>query len=237
MKQLTILVISHNHEQYLKTLLSDLNNYSNFIFKIVILFNILPKEKIDLPKKIKKKIIIKFNKKPMGLSKNINKLLRYCKTELVAIVNPDIRIKKNIFNTIISNFKTDKRLALVSPTILDEEGNVQDTKRSYPSIINLIKREIFKIKEKNKGKDWLAGMFSVFKTSVLKKIKFDDNFFLYCEDVDISLRLSQKKYNFLLDKKISVVHVAQKTSRKNLRFTFFHIKSYFYLWRKHGFFK
>jgi len=51
------------------------------------------------------------------------------------------------------------------------------------------------------------------------------------------LRLSQKKYNFLLDKKISVVHVAQKTSRKNLRFTFFHIKSYFYLWRKHGFFK
>ena len=173
----------------------------------------------------------------MGLSKNINKLLRYCKTELVAIVNPDIRIKKNIFNTIISNFKIDKRLALVSPTILDEEGNIQDTKRSYPSIINLIKREIFKIKEKNKGKDWLAGMFSVFKTSVLKKIKFDDNFFLYCEDVDISLRLSQKKYNFLLDKKISVVHLAQKTSRKNLRFTFFHMKSYFYLWRKHGFFK
>jgi len=33
MKQLTILVISHNHEKYLKTLLSDLNNYSNFIFK------------------------------------------------------------------------------------------------------------------------------------------------------------------------------------------------------------
>ena len=55
MKQLTILVISHNHEQYLKTLLSDLNNYSNFIFKIVILHNILPTEKCDLPKKIKKK--------------------------------------------------------------------------------------------------------------------------------------------------------------------------------------
>ena len=116
-------------------------------------------------------------------------------------------------------------------------GNVQDTKRSYPSIINLIKREIFKIKEKNNGEDWLAGMFLVFRTNVLKKIKFDNNFFLYCEDVDISLRLTQKKYNFLLDKKTSVVHIAQKTSRKNLKFTFFHIKSYFYLWWKHGFFK
>lgn len=236
MKRLTILIISHSHEQYLKTLLSDLNNYSNFISKIVILHNILPKEKIDLPKKIKKKIIIRFNKKPMGLSKNINKLLKYCKSELVAIINPDIRIKKNIFNNITNIFKRDKKLALVSPTILDEVGNVQDTKRSYPSIINLIKREIFKIKEKNNGEDWLAGMFLVFRTNVLKKIKFDNNFFLYCEDVDISLRLTQKKYNFLLDKKTSVVHIAQKTSRKNLKFTFFHIKSYFYLWWKHGFF-
>ena len=172
----------------------------------------------------------------MGLSKNINKLLKYCKSELVAIINPDIRIKKNIFNNITNIFKRDKKLALVSPTILDEVGNVQDTKRSYPSIINLIKREIFKIKEKNNGEDWLAGMFLVFRTNVLKKIKFDNNFFLYCEDVDISLRLTQKKYNFLLDKKTSVVHIAQKTSRKNLKFTFFHIKSYFYLWWKHGFF-
>jgi len=236
MKPLTILIISHNHEKYLKNLLSDIGNYSHFIFKIIILHNVLPREKIDIPKKIKKKIIINFNKKPLGLSKNVNKLLRHCQTELVAIINPDIRIKKNIFKIIINNFRRDKKLALVSPTILDEEGNIQDTKRSYPSVINLIKREIFKIKEKNKGKDWLAGMFSVFRTSVLKNIKFDNNFFLYCEDVDISLRLTQKKYNILLDKKTSVIHLAQRTSRKNLKFTFFHIKSYFYLWWKHGFF-
>ncbi len=237
MKLLTILIISHNHEKYLNTLLSDLSNYSYFIFKIIILHNVRPKGKIDIPKKIKKKIIINLNKKPQGLSKNINKLLKFCKSEFVAIINPDIRIKENIFKNILKNFKRDKKLALISPTILDEEGNIQDTKRSYPSIINLIKREVFKIKQKNKGKDWLAGMFSVFRTSVLKKIKYDNNFFLYCEDVDISLRLTQKKYNFLLDNKINVIHVAQKASRKNLKFTFFHIKSYFYLWKKHGFFK
>lgn len=237
MKLLTILIISHNHEKYLKTLLSDLSNYSHIIAKIIILHNVLPKEKIDIPKNIKKKIIINLNKKPQGLSKNINKLLKFCKSDLVAVINPDIRIKNNIFKSILKNFKRDKKLALVSPTIKDEKGNIQDTKRSYPSITNLIKREFFKIKHKNEGKDWLAGMFSVFKTSVLKQIKYDNNFFLYCEDVDISLRLIQKKYNFLLDKKISVVHLAQRESRKNLKFTFFHIRSYFYLWKKHGFFR
>jgi GT2 family glycosyltransferase len=236
MQNITILIVSHNHERYLNVLLQDINKFSKFINKIIILHNVLPKDKIFIPKKLKNKIFSIHNKKPLGLSRNINKSLKYCKSEFFAVINPDIRIKKNIFKNILKNFKKDKKLALVSPIILDESGRIQDTKRSYPSIVDLIKREIFMIKLINNGNDWLAGMFSIFKTSLLKKVKFDHNFFLYCEDVDISLRLKKKKYKFLLDQNNSVIHNGQKTSRKNLRFTFFHIKRYFYLWSKRGFF-
>lgn len=237
MQNITILIVSHNHERFVNSLLKDLNKCSNFIVKIIILHNIVSKKKIYIPKKIQKKIFLIHNKKPLGLSKNINKALRYCTSKFFAVVNPDIRIKKNIFESILKNFKRDKKLALVSPLILNESGNIQDTRRKYPSIINLIKREIFRIKTINNDNDWLAGMFLIFKTNILKKINFDKNFFLYCEDVDISLMLKKKGYNILLDQNTSVIHLAQRTSRKNLKFTFYHIKSYFYLWKKHGFFR
>ena len=176
------------------------------------------------------------NKKPFGLSKNINRCLKYLKSEFVAIINPDIKLKRNIFTDIIGNFKKDKRLALVSPLILNQHNEVQDTMRDYPSIINLIKREIFRIKGINKGNDWIAGMFSVYRVEILKKLKFDENFFLYCEDVDISLRLVKNSYKFLLNKKTNVTHLAQKTSRKNLIFMIYHLRSYLHLWKKYGFF-
>lgn len=237
MKKITALIISHNHEDYLNSLLLDLNKYEKNIIKIIILHNVLPKKKIFIPKKISKRIFNIYNKKPLGLSKNINKSIKFCKSEFIALINPDIKLYKNVFIDLLENFRHDKSLALVSPLIVDKNGKIQDTKRDYPSLINLIKREIFRIKYKNSGKDWLAGMFMVFKTRILKRLKFDENFFLYCEDVDIGLRLKKLSYRFLLNKKISVEHIAQKTSRKNINFLFYHIKSYLYLWKKHGFFK
>lgn len=232
----TILIINHNHEGYVNDLLIDLKKFSKYISRIILLHNLIPKKKIYIPKNLVKKTLINFNEKPYGLSKNINQSLKYCNSKFTAIVNPDIRIKKNIFLDIIKNFKQDKKLALVSPLILNKKKQVQDTFRPYPSIINLIKREIFGLVKLNNGKDWLAGMFSVYKTKVLKKFKFDQTFFLYLEDVDICMRLSQKNLNFLLNKKIYVIHFGQMKSRKSIKYAMYHLKSYYHLWKKHGIF-
>lgn len=236
MPKITILIISHNHESYLNSLLLDISNFARYISEVIIVHNVPLKQKVLIPLKIKKKTLIIYNKKPFGLSKNINRSLKYLRSEFVAIINPDIKIKKNIFKEIINNFKNDKKLGLVSPLILNQYNEIQDTSRDYPSIINLIKREIFRVKVINNGNDWLAGMFSVYRTKILKKLKFDENFFLYCEDVDVSLRLVKNDYKFFLNKRINVTHLAQKNSRKNLIFTFYHLRSYLHLWKKYGFF-
>ena len=58
MKKITALIISHNHEDYLNSLLLDLNKYEKNIIKIIILHNVLPKKKFLFQKKFQKEFLV-----------------------------------------------------------------------------------------------------------------------------------------------------------------------------------
>ena len=71
--------------------------------------------------------------------------------------------------------------------------------------------------------------------NLLKENGFDERFFMYLEDVDLSRRMYKYKNYYYPD--ISVIHKHNKESYKTLKMTFIHIKSaikYFNKW--HWFF-
>ena len=77
--------------------------------------------------------------------------------------------------------------------------------------------------------DWVAGMFVVFRKNVFLSLGgFDDRrFFMYLEDVDICRRINEAGFNVLLNPKVSVVHMAQRASHKNLKHMRWHVVSAF----------
>ena len=69
-------------------------------------------------------------------------------------------------------------------------------------------------------------MFMVFRASVFEQIGgFDENYFLYYEDVDICSRLWLEGYLLQTEKNTSIVHDAQRESRSNIRYFRWHIES------------
>lgn len=72
--------------------------------------------------------------------------------------------------------------------------------------------------------DWLSGAFMVIPSRMFKEVGgFDENFFMYCEDEDICMRLKEIGGRSLFISKFTVIHEvggAQKTGEyRRLKFT------------------
>src|SRR5690606_7919970 len=85
--------------------------------------------------------------------------------------------------------------------------------------------------------EWLAGMFLLFPSDVYRTLDgFDERYFMYFEDVDISRRLWRRRYKAYWVGTTSVMHHAARASRRNTRYLAWHIHSlarYFFAPARH----
>ena len=164
------------------------------------------------------------------------------------IVNPDIYFNEDVITKLVVRMSKDETIGLIMPKIIYENGDIQHVCKMIPTPFNLILRRFFPfIKSKSdfnyefKFFDYdkeadvpvLSGCFLMFRNSVLSEIKgFDERFFMYLEDVDISRRINLISRT-LFYPKAEVVHKYEKGSYKNKKLLIYHMKSavkYFNKW-------
>lgn len=82
----------------------------------------------------------------------------------------------------------------------------------------------------------ISGCFMFIRISDIMKINgFDDRFFMYMEDVDLSRRMGQiSKVMFCHETKI--IHLADRVSYKNKKLLKYHLNSAFKYFHKWGWF-
>ncbi len=69
-----------------------------------------------------------------------------------------------------------------------------------------------------------------FKSTVFRELGgFDERYFMYCEDVDICLRMQLAGYS-LARADATVIHHTQRQTLKNLKHLAWHIRSLLRLW-------
>ena len=95
----------------------------------------------------------------------------------------------------------------------------------------------YKLGDDKLNVDWIAGMFLLLKSESFNRVgKLDDlNFFMYCEDIDLSLRYKKNGMKVILDPAVDIIHNAQRKSRKNLKFFLYHLNSMLKFFLKHRF--
>ena len=169
------------------------------------------------------------------------------------ILNPDVEIPVNTLEKMISFMDQNKDIGLLSPKILFPDGRMQYLNKRNPTFFNLFARRFFPaffkkctpIKKKmdyyimlDKGYNcnyevpYLSGCFMLFRAKAFKKINgFDEGFFMYLEDADITRRAGQiSKCFYFCD--ASIIHYWQKGSYKSWKLTWISIKSSFYYFNK-----
>lgn len=165
------------------------------------------------------------------------------------VLNPDIYFEEGILKKIISFMNETKGVGLLMPKVCDLDGSIRRIRRLLPTPINVFGKLLpssawLKRKESEYRTEFidyglacsapfLSGCFMFFRTSELIKVgNFDEQYFMYFEDADLSRRFYARSKTIYYPE-VSIVHLANRESSRNVKLFYIHLKSavqYFNKW-------
>jgi N-acetylglucosaminyl-diphospho-decaprenol L-rhamnosyltransferase len=178
------------------------------------------------------KLCIVKNERPLGFGANHNRASALCDSDYYLVINPDLDFPQNPFPSILKNLEDDC-IGCAYPAQSSGRNLLLDFERELASPTSILKRHIPFIKNSkpiSSGIHWVSGAFMAFNATAFRKIGgFDERYFMYCEDVDICLRLQLAGYRLSRADAI-VIHHTQRRTLKNMRHLAWHVRSLFKLW-------
>lgn len=199
------------------------------------------------------RIIYRFNNKNVGFGAGHNTVLRNILNESTyhIILNPDVYFDKHVIKNLYQFIDQHPEIGQLMPKVLYPDGRLQPLCKLLPTPTTLIKRrflsfhksalekENYRYELRFSGYDkimdvpFLSGCFMFLRTEALKHVGlFDEQFFLYTEDIDLSRRI-HKYYRTVYFPQVTIYHYHQRGSYRNLWLMWCNIKSavrYFNKW-------
>jgi len=165
------------------------------------------------------------------------------------VVNPDISFEAEILEKMESFLNKNTEIAHLMPKILYPNGEIQYLCKLLPSPFDLIfrrflpekwtKKRTEKFEMRKSGYDklmdvpYLSGSFMFLRAEALREVGlFDERFFMYPEDIDLTRRL-HAKHRTVFYPDAQVVHNHARASYKNTKMLYIHIVNmikYFNKW-------
>lgn len=182
----------------------------------------------------------------IGFGKAHNAVIPLINSKYHAVINPDIEIDSNVLPHLCDYLDNHNDVVMVTPKILFPDGSEQVLPKRKPTLKALIGRRLPFFKKKAEHYtmsdiaiteptpiEFCTGCFFVIRTDVFKKLGgFDDRFFMYFEDADLTLR-AEKYGKVLFMPNCHVIHSWERSSSKSVKYLFIHIKSMFKFLLKH----
>lgn len=197
-----------------------------------------------------------FNNRNVGFGKAHNQGIKKAiaaGSDFHLILNPDVQFDSDILIELTDVLTKDETIGLISPKIVYENGEIQRLCKLLPNPKHLIFRRFLKnsqsLEKLNQelelqafGYDqtaeipWLSGCFLLARTSHLQKIGgFDDRFFMYMEDIDLSRR-NLRHFKNIFYPHVTIRHFYEKGSYKSIKLTVIHLISAIQYFTKWGWF-
>ena len=175
-----------------------------------------------------------------GFGAGQNRGLQGIDSDMHLILNPDVELETGALQAGLAHLHDDPGIALLSPRVCDVDGRQEFLCKRYPSVFVLLLRAFAPAFIRNRFRARLdryemvdvcsagvpadiplaTGCFMLSPTAGLRAIDgFDERYFLYFEDFDLSLRLASQG-RLVYDPAMRIVHHGGYAARKGLR----HIK-------------
>jgi hypothetical protein len=143
----------------------------------------------------------------------------------VLLLNPDARIDRAALETMVAVLEREPGVGAVGPRILGDDGALKLTQRNFPRLRSTWSQALFlhRLAPHSRWADelirdpgayahpaspeWLSGACLLVRRSALAEVGgLDERFFLYCEDIDLCLRLRQAGHELRFEPGATVRH-------------------------------
>jgi len=243
---LSIVIVSYNTEKLLDDCLSSL--ISSFkgtalSYEVIVVDNISTDGTREMLKDKYPGVITIFNGENVGFGRANNQGIRKAKGEYVLLLNSDTVVPKGQINKLYQ-FATSRPKSFVGPKLLNADKSSQTSCGPFFSLPVVFSALFLKgdvvgmtrwspLREKNV--DWVSGAcFMGKRKAFLDGLLFDEQIFMYMEEVDLFMRAKKRGYQVLFYPGSRIVHLGSGSSANKRTGPVLNIyKGLLYVYRKH----
>ncbi len=172
------------------------------------------------------------NQQNLGFAKANNQAIPLCKGEYLLFLNPDTLVPEDSLHKCLAFIRSDAKTGALGVRMLDGRGRfLPESKRAFPSpgasLFKLTglagwfpKSALFNSyalgnlnEHRNHTVDVLAGAFMMVRKELLLQLNgFDEDYFLYGEDIDLSYRIQKAGFTNRYFSETSIIHFKGESS-------------------------
>ena len=243
--KLSVVILNYNVEFFLELCLKSVEAaISHIEAEIIVVDNDSEDGSCKMVKTLFPEVKLIENKENHGFSKGNNIGVAEAKGEYLCILNPDTVVAEDTFLKLLEFSEKKDKLGIVGCKLINGRGDfLPESKRNIPYVKAAFKKILGdtddyyanNLEEKSIGKvDILVGAFMFLKKQTYNKIKgFDEDYFMYGEDIDISYKALKHGFvNYYFGNTTVIHYKGESTLRdKNYARRFYGAMQIFY--KKH----
>jgi N-acetylglucosaminyl-diphospho-decaprenol L-rhamnosyltransferase len=231
-RPVTVSIVSHRHWDTVRPLLQQLSMWcAPWIDRVILTLN-LP-EDVQLDADLEFPVEVLHNARPRGYGANHNTAFTRHATEWFLVMNPDVRLQHDVIGALIARAAADA--GLLAPRVQEPGRTEPEPFRTLVTPAELVRRRIRR-HVPPAYPSWIAGMFMLFRSAAYRDLRgFDERFYMYCEDVDLCVRLQLAGWKMQVATDTVVLHHANRQSHSSLPALLWHLSSFMKLWTSHTF--
>ncbi len=252
----TVVIVSHNSRRFLRRCLDALERSTAYpACRVILVDNASSDGTVHMVRKSYDRVKIIENRENRGFSAACNQGLAAAGSRYVLFLNPDIEVDRNAIARMIERLKVSDDVGILGGLVFDASGRPQHSaRRGIPSLgsaffyLSGLSRLLpdssrfntyaaagdSPFEERDVGA--VSGSFLMAPVEVVREAGgFDEDFFLYGEDMDLCLRVKKNGYRVVYFPDARAVHHHRTSTRKApLRATYHFYRSMAKFYRKHN---
>ncbi|MCD4670586.1 MAG: glycosyltransferase family 2 protein, partial [Actinomycetia bacterium] len=232
-KKLSIIIVTYNSLGYLGECLNSIYAHPPETgFDISIVDNASSDGTGEYIKKNHPGVALISNKENKGFAAASNQAITATDSRYVLLINSDCQVFEGSIERLLDYFGKTPKAAIAGPKIINSDGSIQYSCRSFPSFFGAAAHTIlthiypdnpfskkYKLVDVSRKEpfsvDWVSGSCMMIRRSALEDIGLlDESYFMYVEDIDICYRAWQKGSEVHYMPHSEVLHHVGGSSRK-----------------------
>lgn len=237
---LSVIIVNYNVKYFLEQCLCSVFKAGRHInIEVIVVDNFSSDGSREYLEPAFPEVTFCWNKENMGFAKACNLGLKHAKGAYILFLNPDTIIGEDCFEKCIDFLKSHTQPGILGVRMIDETGRfLKESKRGFPSpMTSFFKLSGLAALFPRSGRfakyylgnldefqthevDVIAGAFMMIEKKVLDITGgFDEAFFMYGEDIDLSYRIQKQGYKNYYYPGVTILHFKGKsTPQKNIRY-------------------
>ena len=233
---LSIIIVNYNVKEFLQNLLHSIEKASsNISHEIIIVDNSSDDGSVELIREKFPSVKLIANTENLGFGKANNQALKIAVGKYLLIINPDAIVSENTFDKMIRFFEDNPEAGLAGCKILNPDGTLQlACRRSFPGpwtsfckvtgLSNLFpKSKLFARynltyldEDQTYEVDAISGSFMMMRKETYDKVGgFDEEFFMYGEDLDLCYRIQQAGFKVFYVHTTQIIHYKGESTKRS----------------------